>query len=91
MARPLPPRPDLTQLKHQAKDLLRAHERKDPGACPPLRRLRRFASADDAGILAGGLALHEAHVGRHLERRDAQVERVGLAQAALERGIEAAA
>jgi hypothetical protein len=63
MNRTLSPRPDFTQLKHQAKDLLRAHERKDPAACPVLRRLRRFsgkASADDAAILAAPLALHEA-------------------------------
>jgi hypothetical protein len=60
MSRTLPPRPDFTQLKHQAKDLLHAHEGKDAGACPVLRRLRRFASADDAGILAAPLALHEA-------------------------------
>jgi ankyrin repeat protein len=30
--RQLPVRPDLDQLKHQAKDLLRAHERRDPAA-----------------------------------------------------------
>jgi hypothetical protein len=30
MSRKLPPRPDFVQLKHQAKDLLHAHERKDP-------------------------------------------------------------
>jgi hypothetical protein len=67
MTRTLPPRPDFTQLKHQAKDLLRAHERKDASACPALRRLRRFASADDAGILAQPLALHEAQYALALE------------------------
>ena len=60
MTRTLPPRPDFTQLRHQAKDLLRAHQRKDASACPVLRRLRRFAAADDAGILDQPLALHEA-------------------------------
>ncbi len=60
MTRLLPPRPDFTQLKHQAKDLLRAHGRKDPSACDPLRRLRRFKAAADADILSAPLALHEA-------------------------------
>jgi len=60
MSRTLPPRPDFTQLRHQAKDLLRAHERSDAGVCGVLRRLRRFASADDSAILARPLALHEA-------------------------------
>lgn len=67
MSRTLPPRPDFTQLKHQAKDLLHAHERKDASACPVLRRLRRFASADDAGILAQPLALHEAQYALAME------------------------
>ena len=48
MSLALPPRPDFTQLKHQAKDLLHAHEKKDASACGVLRRLRQFASADDA-------------------------------------------
>jgi hypothetical protein len=60
MTRTLPPRPDFTQLKHQAKDLLRAHERMDSSACTVLRRLRQFAAADDAAILARPLALHQA-------------------------------
>ena len=60
MSHTLPPRPDFTQLKHQAKDLLRAHKRKDASVCGVLRRLRRFASADDTGILNQPLALHEA-------------------------------
>jgi hypothetical protein len=60
MSRRLPHRPDFTQLRHQAKDLLRGHQRKDPAVCDVLRRLRPFASADDAAILAEPLALHEA-------------------------------
>lgn len=71
MFRTLPPRPDFTQLKHQAKDLLRAHERKDASACGVLRRLRRFsdknAPADDAAILAAPLALHEAQYALAME------------------------
>ncbi len=67
MSRTLPPRPDFTQLKHQAKDLLRAHERKDASACGILRLLRRFESADDAAIFAQPLALHEAQYALAME------------------------
>ena len=67
MPRTLPVRPDLTQLKHQAKDLLRAHKQKDASVCPVLRRLRRFAPLDDAGILAQKPALHEAQYALAME------------------------
>ena len=67
MSRTLPPRPNFTQLRHQAKDLLSAHERKDVSACGVLRRLRRFTSADDAGMLAQPLALHEAQYALAME------------------------
>ena len=60
MTRPLPPRPNLTQLKHQAKDLLGAHARGEAGVCATLRGLRRFAKTSDENILAADLALHEA-------------------------------
>ncbi len=67
MSRTLPPRPDFTQLKHQAKDLLRAHKRKDTSVCPIFRRLRRLASEDDAGIFAQSLALNEAQYALAME------------------------
>ncbi len=67
MSRTLPVRPDFTQLKHQAKDLLHAHERKDRSACDVLRRLRRFASADDAVIFDKPLALHEVQYALAME------------------------
>ena len=60
MSRTLPPRPNFTQLKHQAKDLFDAHRRKDLATCSILRHLRRFTNADDAAMLAETLALHEA-------------------------------
>jgi len=61
----LPPVPDFTQLRHQAKALLRAHERKEAtvfgvSVREVLRNLRQFASADDAAIWSKPLALHEA-------------------------------
>lgn len=67
MSLTLPPRPDFTQLKHQAKDVLRAHQRKDASACNVLRRLRQYASADDAAIFAKPLALHEAQYALAME------------------------
>ena len=67
MSRTLPPRPDFTQLQHQAKDLLHGHQRKDASACPPLRRLRRFEGAEDDAIFAAPLALHEAQYALAME------------------------
>ena len=67
MTRTLPPRPDLTQLKHQAKDLLRAHEQQDSSCCAALRRLRRFADASNAAVLAAPVALHEAQYALAME------------------------
>jgi hypothetical protein len=67
MSRTLPLRPDFTQLRHQAKDLRRAHGRRESAACPVLRRLRRFASASEADILAQPLALHEAQYALAME------------------------
>ena len=60
MNRSLPPNPNLTQLNHQAKDLLKAHKRGDVRVCKTLRLLRPFVDASDAEILAANLSLHEA-------------------------------
>ena len=60
MSRSLPARPSLEQLKKQAKDLLSAHKRKDPGACDTLRLLHRFAKATDEDILHATVVLAEA-------------------------------
>ena len=60
MKRFLPSRPDLGQLKNQAKDLLKAHKRKDKGVFETLRLLHRFSAASDEDILSADLALHEA-------------------------------
>ncbi len=67
MSRQLPPRPNLKQLKHQAKDLLRAHASGEPSVCEPLKLLRRFAKASDEEILAADLALHEAQYALAME------------------------
>lgn len=63
----LPPNPDLTQLKHQAKDLHKAHKRGKARVCTTLRRLRRFAETPDDKILAANVSLHEAQFALALE------------------------
>ncbi|MEK7477189.1 MAG: FliG C-terminal domain-containing protein [Candidatus Coatesbacteria bacterium] len=60
MSKPLPLRPNLDQLKNQAKDILKAHERQDAGVCGRLKALNRFAKSSDADILAGAINLSEA-------------------------------
>lgn len=60
MARSLPPKPNLGQLKNQAKDLVKAHRSGDPSTCETLRRLNRFKASADADILAMPLTLADA-------------------------------
>ena len=61
MPRSLPPRPDLLQLKHQAKDLRKAHREGDNRAYARIREfLPRCASASEAEIGAGEFSLKEA-------------------------------
>ena len=60
MTRSLPSRPSLKQLRHQAKDLLRAHASGDKSVCATLKFLRRFAKSSDEEILSGDLTLNEA-------------------------------
>ena len=63
MIRSLPPNPSLRFLQKEAKDLLKAQRRGDPGACETLRLLRRFHAAQDGEILAADVSLHEAQFG----------------------------
>ena len=55
----LPQRPDLGHIKHQAKNLLKAHQRGNADACPILRQLSRFNHASDAHILTSEMKLNE--------------------------------
>ncbi len=57
--RELPPRPNLDQLKKQAKDIHRAHQRGDASCCEVLRWLHRFAGAGDELVLALPVSLSE--------------------------------
>ena len=52
MARSLPLRPSLRYLHEEAKDLLKAHRRKDAVVCAVLRHLRPFSNATDDEILS---------------------------------------
>ena len=49
MSLSLPDRPNLEQLRKQAKDLLKAHRQGDASACRILRHLARFAAVSDRG------------------------------------------
>ncbi len=57
MPQSLPNRAHLGQLKHQAKDILRAHAKKDPGVCGLLRQLRRFEQSKDDEVLSSPVSL----------------------------------
>ena len=59
-ATPLPERPNLEQLKRQAKDLLRSARANDVTALARFRILPAFAGATDADLARRTLALHDA-------------------------------
>src|SRR4051812_5046727 len=56
----LPERPDLAQLKRQAKDLLRSAKAREPDALARFRTLPAYARHRDDGQLAASVALHDA-------------------------------
>ncbi|HKV50977.1 MAG TPA: ankyrin repeat domain-containing protein [Gemmatimonadaceae bacterium] len=56
----LPERPNLEQLKRQAKDLLRAAKARDAVALARFRTLPAFAHQRDDDALAASVALHDA-------------------------------
>lgn len=56
----LPPRPDLGQLKKQAKDLLASAQEKHPAALARFRALPAFAAKTDAELATLRFALHDA-------------------------------
>lgn len=67
MSLSLPSKPSLTQLRHQAKDVLRAQRSGDASGCGVLRNLRRFSVAPDEQILGARVTLHEAQFALALE------------------------
>lgn len=61
MTRPLPPRPNLLQLKHQAKDLRKAQAAGDAEALAQIRHyLPRCAESTEGEILENSISLQEA-------------------------------
>lgn len=61
--KPLPPHPNLDHLKHQAKDLLKAHAARTPDVAQRFREFHpRFRKANDAEIFAAHLKLADAQL-----------------------------
>jgi hypothetical protein len=60
MPHALPSHPNLDQLKHQAKDVLKAHRSGDAAGCAVLRNLRALAQASNAELLAARVTLNDA-------------------------------
>ena len=61
--RPLPPKPSLEQLKHQAKDLIKAHAARSLGAAQLIREFHpRFSGATDEAVFAAEFKLSDAHL-----------------------------
>lgn len=52
MTRFLPPSPQLSHVKNEAKALLKAHAQRDPNVLPVLRHMHDLASLDDEAIFA---------------------------------------
>lgn len=67
MTTSLPERPDLDQLRRQAKDLLKAQKKGDPQVCTLLRNLHRFSRSTHADILSADLKLNEVQFALALE------------------------
>jgi hypothetical protein len=66
---PLPPNHDLEHLKHQAKDLLRAHRAATPQTCQRIREFHpRFRFLTDAAIGDAAFALSDAQLTLARER-----------------------
>jgi len=61
LSRPLPTKPNLEHLKSQAKDLLDAHRRGEPGAFTRIRAaVPAFAHMSDEALARAPFALHDA-------------------------------
>jgi hypothetical protein len=59
VTRHLPQNPSFRFLQKEAKDLLKAHRRRDPSVCAVLRCHPRFTHSNDAEILASDVSLQE--------------------------------
>ena len=54
------PNPSLEQLRNQAKDLFKAHKKRDPSGCQVLRHLKQFEGKSDDEVFARAVSLVEA-------------------------------
>jgi ankyrin repeat protein len=107
MTSPLPERPNLEQLKKQAKELLRAAQEKQPAALARFRALPALAGKTDSELAALRLALHDAQstlarehgfaswrlLAEHVEERSLAYDAAAMdfTRAAVDRRIERAA
>jgi len=67
MTRQLPSNPSFKQLRHQAKDLLKAHQNGEASCCVILRNLHRFKGKTDAEITRSDISLVDAQFAIALE------------------------
>ncbi|MEI7831980.1 MAG: hypothetical protein WCJ56_02110 [bacterium] len=59
MSRFLTPQPNLEHIKHEAKELRKALQGRQPEVIPVMRHIHRFSQASDAEIFAADVALTE--------------------------------
>ncbi len=59
MAKSLPPKPSIRQLKIQAKNLLKAHHNGDDSVCETLKVLHRFSESTSEDIFESIVTLKE--------------------------------
>ena len=62
------PKANLEQLKHQAKDALKAHRRRDPSCCGLLRHLHPFKGKTDEEILSTEVKLSQVQFALSMEK-----------------------
>ena len=67
MSRSLPTEPSLTQIKKQAKELLKAHKQGDVSCCAILKNLRQFRGKPDEAILEAEIGLQETQYALAME------------------------
>ena len=80
MARQLPDRPNLDQLKHQAKDLLRAARAQDAAALARFRALPAFAARTDAELARAATRPARRAIGHRARAWRRDVERSSRAR-----------
>ena len=63
MTQPLPQRPSLSSLKHQAKQILKSHKSGDSSVCESLRAHPKLIGMSDSEILGADLLLVDSQFG----------------------------